>query len=95
MLIIYKYPILPSKDFSIDLPKEAKFLTVQTQNGHPYVWVILDPFKKYSETKRFLIAPTGKMLPDDVIHYNYINTFQVDDGNLVFHVFEIPFKLPF
>ena len=47
MLTIFKYPI-PIKDHSIlELPKDARILTVQIQRGMPQLWALVD-----SETEK-------------------------------------------
>ncbi|GAI73874.1 unnamed protein product [marine sediment metagenome] len=35
MLTIFKYPIPAEDHFTLELPKDAKILTIQTQRGTP------------------------------------------------------------
>ncbi|MBQ8969210.1 MAG: hypothetical protein IJ064_05720 [Bacteroidaceae bacterium] len=70
------------------MPKGAKILTVQIQSGQPCIWAAVNPSSFENETRRFRIAGTGHPVEDAIIE-NYIGTFQMCDGKLVFHVFEI------
>ena len=40
---IYKYRIEVTDDQNIEMPVGAKILTVQTQNGVPCIWAMVDP----------------------------------------------------
>jgi len=89
MLTIYKYPI-PIKDhFTLELPKDAKILTIQTQRGAPQLWAMVDS-ETEKETRYFKLGRTGYPLGDDYLRIiNYIGTFQIENGILAFHIFEI------
>lgn len=84
---IWKFEIKPNQDI-IEMPKGAKILTVQNQNGNACIWALVDP-ENEKEKRHFEVFGTGHN-----IHYNaaterkYINTFQLEDGRLVFHLFE-------
>lgn len=86
MRTIYKYAIQPGK-FDIHMPKGAKVLTVQTQHRQPQMWVLLDTSNE-PERRGFVTFPTGGEVPTDT-HLDYIGTFQLNDGYLVYHLFEI------
>jgi hypothetical protein len=63
----------------------AEVLTVHVQYGKPYIWAVVDP-SKTEEYRQFKCVGTGhqmKLKPG-----RYIGTFQIQDGALVFHVFE-------
>jgi len=85
MKTIYKYPVSLTDEFILDLPKDAKILTVQMQHGKPQLWVLVDP-ENYTVERKFRLAGTGHSVPTGAIWY--INTFQLDNGSLVFHLFE-------
>jgi len=89
MLTIFKYPI-PIKDhFILELPKNAKILTVQTQRGTPKLWAMVDS-ETEKEARHFRLSGTGHPLGKDYLRIiNYIGTFQMENGGLVFHLFEI------
>jgi hypothetical protein len=84
--IIYKYPINPGWN-NYRMPKGAKVLSVQTQDGRPQMWTLCDENCNFNLVSRnFQAAPTGVSF-DDTGH-EYIGTFQLNDGLLVFHLFE-------
>jgi len=89
MLAIFKYPI-PIKDHStLELPKDARILTVQIQRGTPQLWALVDS-ETEKETRYFRLSGTGHPLGEDYLRIiNYIGTFQMENGALVFHLFEI------
>ncbi len=85
---VYKYPITSIQDVvTIIMPKDAKVLTVQVQNGTPCIWAAVDPSQMYLEPRTFRIVGTGHEF-EDVIVDGYVGTFQMYDGKLVFHLFE-------
>lgn len=88
MNVIYKYPIETKDEFTIELPRNAKLLTVQIQHHLACLWVLLD--KDAEKTNRkFALIGTGNPVPYDIEDVEYINTFQLYNGDLVFHLFEI------
>ena len=89
MLTIYKYPVLIKDHFTLELPVGAEILTVQTQRGTPHLWARVDS-ETEEETRYFRLSGTGHPLGEDYIRIiNYIGTFQMENGALVFHLFEI------
>jgi len=89
MLTIYKWTIPIEDHFTLELPKNAKILTVQTQRGTPQLWAMVDS-ETEKEKRYFRLAGTGHPLGDDYLGIiNYIGTFQMGNGALVFHLFEI------
>ena len=91
MLSIFKYPI-PMDDYcSLDLPKGAKILTVQEQHGEPQIWALVDP-EKQTEIRNFRLAGTGHPIKEKEEDLSHIETFQMMNGTLVFHLFEILFS---
>lgn len=71
-------------DFSLTMPEGPQFLTLQMQGTEPHLWAIIDIKKKKKEYK-FKLRGTGHDLGDVG---NYIGTFQMLGGGLVFHMFE-------
>jgi len=84
---IWKFEIKPY-DLAVKIPKGAEILTVQTQNGNPYIWALVCP-ENEKEERYFEIYATGDEIQSDGgINRKYINTFQLESGSLVFHLFE-------
>lgn len=70
---------------TVKMPVGAKILTIQSQRNQPMIWAEVDPNAEY-EDRKFLIMNTGGEVPHG--GFGYIATFQVNDGGLVFHVYE-------
>lgn len=84
MATIYKYTLQPGRTV-LDLPAEAKPLTVQMQHGQPCMWVLLD-LAQPPVRRIFDVYGTGHGMPADP--GRYVATFQMEGGALVWHVFE-------
>ena len=82
---IWKYPIEPGY-LELRLPVDSQILSVQVQSEQPFLWVLVNPEDR-TVSRRFKAYPTGLPIEDESI--NYIGTFQLDGGKLVFHLFEI------
>ena len=88
---IYKYTAELENEFVLEMPKGAKILTVQIQNGFPEIWAMvhLTPKKIQPMSKRtFSVIGTGHPIDDDEQTLEYIGTFQMNNGNFVGHLFE-------
>ena len=82
---VWKYPLPIADEIRIELPQDARPLTVQMQNGEPWLWVLLNPdLPIYVRT--FVLAGTGHEIDQPGA---YIGTFQMADGAFVFHLFEV------
>ena len=88
MLKVFKYHIRIDDYLEIDLPEQAKILTVDTQRGTPYMWVLCNPELPII-TRKFKIAGTGHPIEEEPDNLNHIGTFQLYNGDLIFHVFEV------
>ena len=86
MKTIWKFSLHPDGD-SIQVPKGSKVLTVQLQNGSPCVWFLVDRDVYEVGLVRLIIIGTGWDIPAYKDSWNYIGTFQLKSGSLVFHVF--------
>mgnify|MGYP003452762052 FL=1 len=85
--VIWKFG-LEVKDIQfLAVPTGAKFLDAQMQNGNLQLWALCDNSKPLIEKRKIAIYGTGNPVPSN--SGEHIATFQMSDGNLVFHVFEI------
>jgi hypothetical protein len=82
MKTIWKYDLL--EQLSIELPSDAKVLSVARQYGSLQMWVELDPTAAVIE-RQFMLVPTNAEIPD--INKTFLGTVIVDP--MVYHVFEI------
>ena len=84
--VIWKFELTESGFQEIELRKGYEFLTIQMQNGNPYIWVLLDPNEE-KETERFEIYGTGHEIHYDMgVSREYLGTFQ--ERSLVWHLFK-------
>jgi len=82
---IWKFRLNTTDHQTIELTKGAEILTVQMQNGAIYLWVMLDPdAEKYEQG--IVTHGTGHNTTENT--GDYIGTYQLHDGELVFHVFK-------
>lgn len=84
MQTIHKYAIAVATEQKIMLPAGGKILCVQTQYGKPYIWCKIDTDAPYEEVTLFTFD-TGHNCDGTA---NYIGTYQLHEGDLVYHVFE-------
>lgn len=85
-MTIWKYPLLAKTEQIITIPQGARILTVQTQNGFPCLWAMVDQSK--GKVRRVVYTyGTGHPISTEYCTMDYVGTFQLDNGGLVFHVF--------
>lgn len=74
------------------MPRGATILSLQVQRGEPRMWALVEDTNEV-EKRSFRIVGTGHELPaasDDIeLYAHFVDTFQVSDGDFVFHVFEV------
>lgn len=86
MKTIWKTQIIPDDYIELFLPKGAKPLSVQVQNDEPLLWLLCDQDAVY-EQRTFRLVATGEIVKDE--NLEFIGTFQLSGGSLVFHLFEV------
>lgn len=85
MQAVWKFPLGPFDLMEIDMPTGSRVLCVQCQDGAPQLWALCD-VSAPKQTRVFHIYGTGHT--HGAINGEYVGTFQLADGALVFHVFE-------
>ena len=97
-MTIWRFPLRPEehvedKVLRVKMPSNADILTVQTKDGEPNIWAIVNP-KEPREMRTFLAVPTGDEITKPS-NLTYIGTFQTQEPGyfgpvtLVFHLFEV------
>lgn len=89
---VYKYPIEICEEVKVMMPKGARVLSVQVQNGMPCLWAAVDSNEMDLEERLFHIVGTGLPIQHDVEDDSvdgFIGTIQLLDGRIVIHVFEM------
>lgn len=86
MKTIHKYRLKGQKEQVLELPRGSKILTVHEQNGDAMLWALVDIESEEKEKVEFKIVGTGWVFEDK--GFEYVSTFQLENGTLVFHVFK-------
>jgi len=86
MNAIWKYELMVDSKIKLEIPKGGVVLSVQSQNNKPCIWVLVDTEAK-KEARWFETFGTGHPIPEGVSR-DYKGTYQINEGTLVFHVFE-------
>jgi hypothetical protein len=81
MRTIWKFPLVGS---TVKIPKGARFLDLQMQDGIPVAWALVDPRAEREELKLYMIG-TGWDCEDEVGGSEYLGSIQ--NNGLVFHFF--------
>jgi len=72
-------------DNFIEMPIGAKFLSIQSQDGKPVMWFLVNAAMS-KEFRRFRVIGTGQEFNIDQTD-QYLGTFQI--GGFVGHLFEL------
>lgn len=83
MKTVHKYAIGAGAN-ELKVPRGAKPLAVQVQNSAVQLWALVETTHELADV-RVTVVGTGRELRGDV--GNYVDTFQIAGGALVFHVF--------
>lgn len=83
--VIWKFQFDVEDFFEISMPKDAQILTVQNQNETGTMWAIVNPNNE-TVKRCFVIHGTGHGANFE--GKTYIGTYQTDDGQFVWHLFE-------
>jgi len=86
MKTVWKFPLRPTGVQRISMPRDSTILTVQRQGQFLSLWALVETDKEPVD-RLFIIAMSGKPLPDEV--ERYIGTFQIPEQNFIGHVFEV------
>ncbi len=84
---VYKYSFPVEDYFSLELPKGAKILTVQEQDGEPQIWALVKSYAPMEE-RNFILVGTGHAILEAPSKLKYIGTFQCAEREFVGHLFE-------
>jgi hypothetical protein len=86
MRTIHKYSLRGGGALrEIQMPVGARALCVQTQDGNPCLWALVDTGNPMV-TRTFSVYCTGDELARE--EGSYVGTFQMYDGRYVYHLFD-------
>jgi len=84
---IYKFNLMVDDYQIINLPIGSKILCVQTQRNLPCLYAMVKLNESIKHDHIIRTFGTGHDIPDNE-RLSYIGTYQLNNGSLVFHVFE-------
>lgn len=85
---IWKWALRPTDTQFIRMPKDTRILCLQMQDNKPYLWGLVHE-KAPTEMRGFATYGTGHQMPESVHYGQYVGTYQLHGGTLVFHVFAL------
>lgn len=88
MQTIWKFPLEVTDEQIIEMPDKSTILSIQTQFGNPCIWALVNPDADKTK-RRFFIFGIGHNVEIEEGLIRHIGTFQMQEGRLVFHVFEV------
>lgn len=89
MITIWKFPLKVEDRQRISLPFGAELLSVQMQHDKPCLWARVHTDQPL-EDRVIFTQGTGNPIPEGA--GRFIGTYQLNGGNLVFHVFDSKVK---
>jgi hypothetical protein len=85
-MTIWKFKIDIADEVEVTMPDNGHVLSVGVQYGRPCLWALVDPSAPFT-VRHFAWRGTGHQ-GDGIEAARFIGTIQLDDGALVFHLFE-------
>jgi hypothetical protein len=85
-ITVWKTPLKIDHLQTIEVPEGAEFLCAAAQDGTPTLWYTCNPAHK-REFRTIMMVGTGHVMMDEG---KYIGTVFLNNGTLVFHIFEVP-----
>lgn len=73
---------------TVKMPKDARILSVQNQNGTPCLWALVNPDNPNQERVIEAFGTGHEIYCDMGIDRRYLDTVQFHEGSLVVHYFE-------
>ena len=70
------------------IPKDAMVLHIREQHGHLCIWMLVET-ENDNELRTFKMTGTGTHIDFDTNKAVYLGTGFMDNGNFVFHIFEV------
>lgn len=83
---VYKYEFPIRDAFTLELPQGAQILRAESQRGATCLWALVDPGQPL-ETRLFALRGTGHDI--SLANIAHVSTFQMLQGELVWHLFEV------
>jgi len=83
---IWKYNVKIDDVQKVQMPMASKLLSVQVRHGMVAIWAMVNP-EQQMVLRTIQMAGTGHDMSDRIMG-DFLGTFQIENGALVFHVFD-------
>ena len=88
VMVIWKYPIQLADAFMLEVPADARPLSVIAQKGKPMIYFLIKDAETMARSRWYIsVVGTGSPITSLAGDETFIGTFQLYDGDYVFHVF--------
>lgn len=88
MKSIFKYELPINGISKVIMPEGAKILKISQQGIGVYIWALIDT-EAFHHEYRFRIIGTGHPIEEEESSLEFVETFMMNGGQLVFHVFKM------
>jgi hypothetical protein len=85
---VWKFSLPLADEIELVMPSGADILHFDMQFNRPVIWALVDPENKEVVTRKFRFAGTGHKI-ETANELRYIGSCMIQDGALVFHLFEV------
>lgn len=87
-MTIWKFPLKVVDEQIVETEYPGEALSVQIQSGTPCLWALVDPHSSMGKVKlRVRTFGTGNPIDTAAGIGQFVGTYQLEGGSLVFHVF--------
>jgi len=86
---IFRYVFETTDEFELSMPLHAKILAVQAKGNAPSMWAMVNEAETVNEKRKFRVYGTYQQIEVPLSHLDYLGTYQLHGGTLIFHVFEV------
>lgn len=88
MRTVWKYKLQATHIQELRLPEKAEILYVREQNEFVCLWAVVETHREL-EARVIEVVPTGVEMETDMgVDRKYLGSVHLQNGALVFHVFE-------
>lgn len=85
---VYKYRLQLFDRQIVKMPSNSRILSIQGQHGTLTMWALVD-VNSEPVVREFFVFGTGHPVPAEMVdRLAFVGTVQMNDGLLVWHVFE-------
>ena len=86
MQTIWKFPFQIEHKITIEMPEGAVLLHVDVQQNTPCIWAVVNP-RAAAKPRQLRLYGTGTPIEEKL--GTHVGSFQMRNGLLVWHVFEV------